>query len=155
VEFTSFFTFVVGAVEGAVAGVFFGSFIMFVNGFFSPYGFAGLNLPFQMVGMALVGVVGSLYRRCLSGKAESVKFCVETAVLGAFVTLAFDVITNVGVGFSFILVGMNPVYALFSALAYGVFFSIIHICSNATVFGVLFLPLMKALKALKAGEIIG
>ncbi|MDI6847986.1 MAG: ECF transporter S component, partial [Candidatus Bathyarchaeia archaeon] len=57
VEFTSFFTFIVGLIYGALNGAFFGCFVMFVNGFLSPYGFSGLNMPFQMVGMAITGIL--------------------------------------------------------------------------------------------------
>ena len=61
VEFTSLFTFILGFMFGSLMGIFFGSFVMFVNAFFSPWGFAGLNMPFQIVGMAVVGLAGGLY----------------------------------------------------------------------------------------------
>ena len=42
--------------------------------------------------------------------------------------------------------------AIFSALAYGAFFSAVHVSSNSIVFGVLFVPFMKILNGLKIGE---
>ncbi len=144
VEFTSFFTFTVGFVFGSLVGVVFGGFVMFVNGFFSPWGFAGLNLPFQIVGMAIVGLAGGLYRRYLRNY-RSTSFWIEVAILGAFLTEVYDLITNFGVAVSYIIVGMNPALAVITALAYGAPFSLIHVVSNAFVFGAMFFPLIKAL----------
>jgi len=144
VEFTSLVTFVVGVMFGSAAGVLCGGLIMFVNGFLSPWGFAGLLMPFQMVGMAIAGVAGGVYRRYLANPTET-WFFVKAGVLGAFIALIYDVITNIGVAFSFVIVGTSPHLALFSALAWGAPFSLIHVFSNTIVFGVIFLPLMKVL----------
>lgn len=116
---------------------------MFVNGFLSPWGFAGLNMPFQMVGMALVGLTGGLYRKFSQGYS-SAKFYVEVAVLGAFLTTFYDLITNLGAALSYMLAGMNPNLAIITALAYGTPFSLIHVLSNIAVFGIAFFPIIKA-----------
>jgi hypothetical protein len=155
VEFTSFFAFTVGLMQGAISGALFGCFVMFANGFLSPYGFAGLNMPFQIIGMALAGVLGGVYRWYMSGRTSSARFCAEAAILGAFIALIYDLITNIGVGVSFILAGTNPALAIFSAIAYGAFFSIIHISSNTAVFGVLTLPSVNALNNLIRGSKFG
>jgi uncharacterized membrane protein len=144
VEFTSLFTFAVGFVFGSFVGVVFGGFVMFVNGFFSPWGVAGLNMPFQVVGMAVVGLFGGLYRRYLQSY-NSAKFCIEVAVLGAFLTELYDIVTNFGVAVSYMIVGMNPTLAMITALAYGTPFSLIHVISNILVFGIVFFPLIKSL----------
>jgi len=144
VEFTSLFTFILGFVFGPFMGILFGSFVMFVNGFFSPWGFAGPNMPFQIVGMALVGLAGGLYRR-YSQSYNSAKFYVEVAVLGAFLTVVYDLITNFGVALFYMIVGMHPTLAVITALAYGTPFSLIHVSSNIFVFGIIFLPLIKSL----------
>jgi len=144
VEFTSLFTFILGFMFGPLMGIFFGSFVMFVNGFFSPWGFAGPNMPFQMFGMALVGLAGGLYQRYSQGY-NSTKIYLEAAVLGAFLTLVYDLITNFGVALSYTIVGMPPSLAVLTALAYGTPFSIIHVLSNVAVFGIVFFPVIKAL----------
>jgi uncharacterized membrane protein len=144
VEFTSFFTFIVGFMFGPLMGVVFGGFVMFVNGFFSPWGFAGLNMPFQVVGMTIVGLVGGLYRG-YSRSYGSVNFWVEVSILGAFLTELYDLITNFGVAVSYMIVGMNPTLAVITALAYGTPFSLIHVVSNALVFGAMLFPLVKVL----------
>jgi hypothetical protein len=129
---------------GPLMGILFGSFVMFVNGFFSPWGFAGPNMPFQIAGMALVGLAGGLYRRYLQSY-NSARFYVEVAVLGAFLTVVYDLITNLGVALFYMIVGMHPTLAVITALAYGTPFSLIHVSSNIFVFGIIFLPLIKSL----------
>ena len=152
VEFTSFITFIIGLTQGTILGALFGAFVMFVNGFLSPWGFSGLNMPFQMVGMAIVGFSGGIYRKFTHNELKPTQFCLETAILGGFIALIYDIITNIGVGIQFILSGTPPMLAIFSALAYGAFFSAVHVSSNSIVFGVLFVPFMKILNGLKIGE---
>jgi hypothetical protein len=153
VEFTSFFSFVMGLTEGAFVGAVFGSFVMLINGFLSPYGFGGLNIPFQMAGMIVAGVLGAIYRRFTHDISFSVRFSLETAVLGAFIALIYDLITNLGgVGIQLILTGESPPLALLTAIASGSFYSLAHIVSNTLVFGALFLPVTNALRNLRVGE---
>ncbi len=152
VEFTSFFSFAVGLIEGAAVGAFFGSFVMLINGFLSPVGFGGLNIPFQVAGMMVAGVLGGIYRRYRYDVSSPARFFWETAILGAFIALIYDIITNLGFAFYLILAGEGSSLALLTALANGVPFSLIHVVSNSLVFGALFLPLMNALSSLKIGE---
>lgn len=151
VEFTSLFTFLVGILYGSLVGGFFGGFVMFVNGFLSPWGFGGLMMPFQMLGMAIVGVVGGIYKRYVVG-VHSAKVCAEVAVLGAFLTLLYDIVTNTGVAGSFMLTGTSWHIALISALSMGAPFSLVHIVSNFVLFGSGFIPLIKALQRAPGGE---
>ncbi|MEM1540422.1 MAG: hypothetical protein QXJ07_03455 [Candidatus Bathyarchaeia archaeon] len=143
VEFTSLFTFLTGFIFGSIIGGLFGAFVMLINGFLSPWGFAGLNMPFQMAGMALIGLAGGFYRR-FAYERFSAEFCVELAVLGAFLTVLYDLITNLGYAIFQTITGVPFNVALLIALAYGTPFSIIHVVSNAAVFGVTFFPIIKA-----------
>lgn len=154
VEFTSLFTFIVGFIYGSFAGILFGGFVMFVNGFFSPWGFAGLNMPFQMIGMSLIGLAGGVYQKFSKGYTSR-SFCFETAVLGAFFTTIYDLITNLGVAFQFVLAGTPLDLAVLTALAYGTPLSLIHVASNTAVFGVAFLPLIKAVNNVMAVKKLG
>jgi len=151
VEFTSFITFLVGVLYGGVIGGVLGGFVMFVNGFLSPWGFAGLMMPFQMVGMAIMGLAGGIYKRYMA-EARSAQLCVEAAVLGAFLTLIYDIITNTGVAVAQMLSGVPLLIALMSALFAGAFFSLIHTISNFILFGSAFIPLMKALRGVLGRE---
>jgi len=150
-EFTSFFSFIVGLIEGGIVGAFFGGFVMLINGFASPWGFGGLNIPFQMTGMIIAGVLGGLYRKYTSRISFSAKFCLETAALGALIALVYDLITNLGFGIYLVLAGENPSLAMSTTIAYGSIFSLVHIVTNSAVFGILFLPLTNALNRLKVG----
>jgi hypothetical protein len=144
VEFTSFFAFLIGFMFGSLLGVAFGGFVMFVNGFFSPWGFAGLNMPFQILGMAVVGFAGGFYKK-YSRNYGSASFLVEVGILGAFLTEVYDLITNFGVAVTYMITSINPTLAVITALAYGTPFSIIHVVSNICVFSAIFFPLTKAL----------
>ena len=139
VEFTSFICFVVGAVYGCVVGGLLGAFTMFVNGFLSPWGFAGIILPFQMVGMALFGVAGGVFGKLIDKDVSGMRLSVEAAVLGALLTLIYDLITNFGFA---MLYGL----AFIPILIFGMTFSIIHICCNTLLLGVGFVPLFRIIK---------
>ncbi len=151
VEFTSLFAFIVGILYGSLVGGFFGGFVMFVNGFLSPWGLAGLMMPFQIVGMATIGFAGGIYKRYVVG-AHSVQVCAEVAVLGAFLTLLYDIITNVGVAVPPTLTGVPWHISLISALSLGAPFSLVHIVSNIALFGSGFIPLIKAIQRVPGGE---
>ena len=152
VEFTSFFSFVVGTMEGITVVAYFSSLVMLINGVLSPYGFGGLNIPFQITGMIIAGVLGSVYRKFTPNLSFSARFSLETAVLGAVIALVYDLITNSGVALGLVLAGESTSLAFLTALGNGSFFSLIHIVSNSIVFGALFLPVMNALNILKIGE---
>jgi hypothetical protein len=151
VEFTSLITFIVSAVLGMSFGVGLGVLVMFVNGFLSPWGVAGLILPFQIIGIAVVGIGGSLYRRSRSNSYDATS-CVETAVLGAFLTLIFDVITNFGFAVTQMLAGQPILLAFIAALVSGALFSLLHIVSNTVLFGAAFVPVTNAMQRLLGGE---
>jgi len=115
---------------------------MFINGFLSPWGFAGIIMPFQMLGMALMGFAGGFYRKTLGrnfGVAESLNF--ESACLAAFLTLIYDIITNAGYALLFNL----PIIAVLIA---GVWFSVVHVVSNTVLFGAAFHRLVKIVGSL-------
>jgi len=151
VEFTSLVVFLVGAIFGISSGIALGVLVMFINAFFSPWGFAGLMLPFQVTGMAVVGIGGGLYGRTKNG-LYAASSCIEVAILGAFLTLVYDLITNFGVAVSYMLIGMPLLLAFISALISGAPFSAIHIVSNIAVFGLIFFPLTNTLQKLLGGE---
>jgi hypothetical protein len=151
IEFTSLLIFLVGALFGTVIGGLLGATIMLINGFLSPWGFAGLMLPFQMAGMFIVGVAGGLYGQSKKG-GYSLGSCGETAILGASLTLLYDIITNFGVAVSYMLLGMPVFPAFVGAIITGAPFSLIHVASNFLVFFAAFLPLTKVLHEYFRGE---
>jgi LytS/YehU family sensor histidine kinase len=148
-------SFTIGLIGGVAIGAFFGGFVMLINGLLSPFGFGGLNIPFQMAGMIIAGVLGGVFRRYTRNSSSSARFFSETAILGAFIALVYDIITNLGFGFFLVMAGESSSLAFLTAFANGVPFSLLHVASNTLVFGVLFLPLMNALNGLKIGEFHG
>lgn len=139
VEFTSFICFLVGALYGCIVGGLLGALTMFINGFLSPWGFAGVILPFQMIGMSLFGIVGGIYGRFIDKDFDRKKLGVEAAALGVLLTLIYDLFTNSGFA---ILYGL----AFIPILILGASFSVIHICCNALLLAIGFPPLFKAIK---------
>ena len=147
VEFTSLIVFVVGATFGGSLGISLGVLIMFINGFFSFWGFAGLMLPFQLIGMVVTGMGGGLYRQMKDG-LYGVNSCFETAVLGSFLTLLYDLITNLGVAVSLMLGGTPFFLSCISTMISGAPFLVIHVISNTIIFGTCFFPLINTLQKL-------
>jgi hypothetical protein len=111
-------------------------------------------MPFQIVGMAVVGFAGGFYKR-YSRNYGLASFCVEVGILGAFLTEIYDLITNLGVAVTYMITGINPPLAVTTALAYGTPFSLIHVVSNIFVFGAIFFPLSKALNKLPMVKSLG
>lgn len=144
IEFTSLISFVTGMVFGVFSGALLGTLVMFVNGFLSPYGFAGVVLPFQIVGMVLIGVVGGLYGKIASNRLAAGNF-VETLVLGAFLTFIYDVVTNLGTAV-YLSSSMPFSEALIAALIMGVIPSVMHIVWNSFLFGAVTVPLVNAMQ---------
>jgi len=145
VEFTSLICFLTGFLFGAPFGALLGALTMFINGFLSPWGFAGIIMPFQMLGMALMGFAGGVYRKLLGNDfsiSKSLSF--ESACLAAFLTLIYDVITNVGYA---VLFNLEIIIVLIT----GVWLSIIHVVSNTVLFWAAFHRLIKIVGSL-AGE---
>jgi hypothetical protein len=151
VEFTSLIVFLVGALFGIPIGAGLGILVMFINGFFSPWGFGGLNIPFQTMGMAMIGIGGGLYKREKAGSYDVSSF-VETAILGAFLTLVYDIITNLGFAITYWLAGTPILIAITTAMVSGAPLSLVHIVSNTIVFAVLFFPVTNTLRKLLGGE---
>jgi len=137
VEFTSLICFLIGFLFGGFFGALLGALTMFINGFLSPWGFAGVIMPFQMLGMALLGFVGGVYRKSLCKNSSMFGSSTwEVSFLASFLTLSYDIITNVGFA---ILFNVDIIVVLIA----GTWFTIIHVVSNTMLFGAAFFRLVK------------
>lgn len=146
VEFTSLFCFLTGFLFGSPIGALLGALTMFINGFLSPWGLAGLNMPFQMAGMAIIGFVGGVYRKTLRNNGKlSLVHIVELPILAGSLTLLYDVITNAG----FALIANLD---LIVVLIIGAWFTVIHVAWNTFLFTAAFIPLVEAVKKVWRGE---
>lgn len=148
-ESTSFISFIVGIVFGPWTGGTLGALVMFANGFLSSWGLAGLNLPFQMIGMSLIGFVGGLYGKTIgSGGIVRGRNIAETVVLGAFLTLLYDILTNFGFAVQITLFTGVPLWAAFvGVLITGAIFASMHVLWNAVLFFAA-IPMAKAMREL-------
>ena len=146
-EFTSLITFTMGVVFGCIFGASLGAAVMLVNAFLSPYGFGHMNVFFQMVGMGVIGFIGGLYKM---ENDHTARFVAETAVLGAFLTFIYYLITNVG--FALYLVLFLSKVSLLEALALaqvtGAFFTLTYVVTNTLIFGVGAVPLVSSMRKL-------
>lgn len=145
-EFTSFLTFSIGVVFGSLFGASLGAFVMFVNGFLSPWGLAGLNIPFQMLGMSVIGAVGGFYKIENTGKA---RFYGESAVLGAFLTFIYYIFfTNLGFALqtSLFFTKASLLETFVVVQVEGAVFTAFYVISNTVLFGAGVVPLVSAMK---------
>lgn len=143
-EFTSLISFVTGMVFGSLSGALLGGLVMLVNGFLSPYGFAGVVLPFQIAGMVVIGVAGGLYSKTATNKMSPGSFG-EVMILGAFLTFVYDVVTNVGTAV-YLASSMPFPEALIAALVMGAVPSAMHVVWNSFLFGAVTVPLVNAMQ---------
>jgi hypothetical protein len=156
VEFTTFIVFMIGVWAGTAVGILSAAAVMCVNGFLSPWGYAGMNLPFQVAGAFVAALIGGFYGHHLP-RGKSVQFCFETSVLGALIALAYDIATNFGFAMWQIVSGIDFGTALAVTAIGGALFSAVHVVSNAIIFGAFFVPLAKVYGNyfLKGGKKIG
>jgi multisubunit Na+/H+ antiporter MnhG subunit len=119
---------------------------MVVNGFLSPYGLGGLLILFQATGMSLIGLAGGVYSRTVAdGKAKWMS--VEVAILGAFLTLVYDLITNLGYALQFSLFTNSVIVSFIGVLVAGSVFMVIHVVSNTVLF-MTSIPIVKGIQKL-------
>jgi uncharacterized membrane protein len=145
IEFTSLICFLTGFLFGSFFGISVGALTMLLNGFLSPWGFGATNIPFQILGMALIGFVGGAYRKSCSrtGNPSVRWFSLEVSLLAAFLTLFYDLITTVSY---VMLFNVNIVITLIS----GAWFTIVHVVSNTVLFGTALIILVRI-----AGNVLG
>jgi len=145
IEFTSLICFLTGFLFGSFFGVSVGALTMLLNGFLSPWGFGATNIPFQILGMALIGFVGGVYRKsCTRTTNPSVRwFSLEVSLLAAFLTLFYDLITTISY---VMLFNVNIIMALIS----GAWFTIVHVVSNTVLFGTALIVLVRI-----SGNVLG
>jgi hypothetical protein len=152
IEFTLLITFATGMILGSLSGALFGAAVMFVNGFLSPTGFAGINLPFQLIGIAIVGAAGGFYAR-ITKDHFSVGAFTELAILGACLTFVYDIVTNFGMAVYYTWGGgMTFPQAVVAAIIGGIVFSVIHVSWNAALFGTATVPIVNAMQRILGGR---
>ena len=153
IGFTPVLVFLAGAIFGRLEGAIFGANVMFINGFLSPWGFAGMNLPFQMAGMTIIGAAGGIYGQ--TRKDIYTRWTIlETAVLGVFLTIIYDLITNFGYGILYLYPSLSLLRAVSMAIVFGAPFTLVAVISNCVIFAIVFFPMVKTIQQFLGGESI-
>jgi uncharacterized membrane protein len=146
-----FIVFVGGFCFGSFVGAYIGIFSWAVYGVINPYGFVPQVWLVTMFSEAIYGLLGGLLGKNLAltnFNDERFKISVFFGTMGFFLTLIYDLITNVAYASAFGI----PIIA---AIAFGAPFTILHQVSNAAIFGVVSIPVIVALKKLSGGEWFG
>ncbi len=134
-ELLTLVAFCSGVLLGSRDGAMVGGLTEFLYSLFNPYGIAHpLVTVSQVVGMALPGVLGGWAMRLRipsRGTAGRLAFLIPAGIL---LTVFFDLITNVASG---LVYGQMKV-----TLLGGIPFALIHVGTNALLFGLIGLPLI-------------
>jgi hypothetical protein len=142
VKFMDLIVFVGGFCFGPLLGGLIGVLSWSVYGVLNPLGF---SLPIWLATMfseTIYGVVGGLMRRSLAetsirAGSEQLGIHVFFGTLGVFLTLLYDVVTNV----VFMYTVHQPVL---TSVIMGVPFALVHVLSNGLFFGVGCVPAIRA-----------
>ncbi len=151
VKFMDLIVFVGGFCFGPLAGASIGVISWAVYGTLNPYGFSLVIWLSTMFSESIYGVAGGILRKNLNlnqldvSRRDRVNIGLFFGMLGMFLTLLYDIITNVVFGF---VSGWNVLFALIM----GFMFGLIHMISNAFFFGLGCRPAINAIFKAVGGE---
>ena len=130
IEFTSLIIFVSGFVLGSRIGVLVGLITESIFSSFNPLGPAPIPVFLaQIACMMLIGATGGLFARFANKGETRLNSSLKMAAVGLYLTIVFDLVTNLGWAFSF---GLDYVTTL---LVYGSLFMALHVIGNTIIFG--------------------
>lgn len=143
VEFLSATVFLSGAMLGPAAGGITGALTAFIFSTFNPYGQASPPLLIaQIISLAIGGMAGGMIRLA---NPSAVKSLIILGFCGLLLTFIYDLLTTL----SFTLVVELDWSKFLAALAFGVWFYVLHMLSNTLIFALLLPILMRRLSALR------
>jgi LytS/YehU family sensor histidine kinase len=148
VKLMDFLVFIGGFCFGPIVGVLVGLISWAVYGTLNPQGFVLPVLLATMFSETIYGIAGGLLRKGFTDfkKEKTWKASAFFAVLGALLTLVYDVITNVVFGLT---AGWSVVFAVIVGF---VPFGLVHEISNLVFFGVGSVPVISAIDKVVGGE---
>ena len=153
VKFMDLIVFVAGFCFGPLVGAFVGMFSWSVYGVINPMGFTLPILLATMFAESVYGIIGGLARKPLAeaftgNMRDQMALYVFFGMLGVFMTLFYDVVTNIVFGY---VSNSSILVTLFN----GVLFSLIHVTSNALFFGIACVPAINAVARVTGGTVYG
>lgn len=106
-----------------------------------------------MAGMTITGAAGGIYgqtRKDIYTRETSL----ETAVLGAILTIIYDLITNFGYAILYYYPNLPLLPAVLFAIVSGAPFTLVAVISNCVIFSIVFFPMVKTIQQFLGGESI-
>jgi uncharacterized membrane protein len=130
IEFTSLIIFVSGFVLGSRIGALVGLVTESVFSSLNPLGSAPIPIFLAQIGcMMLIGAMGGILARFTDTSDTNLNCSLRMAAMGLYLTIIFDLVTNLGFAISF----MGGNYA--AALISGSLFMVVHVTGNTIIFG--------------------
>jgi uncharacterized membrane protein len=143
-----FIVFLGGFCFGPVIGALIGILSWALYGIINPYGFVPSVWVATMLSESIYGIIGGLLGRSLYSinlEEQRLKSSILFGSFGLIITLGYDIITNIVYALTF------NVSILVSFLTL-VPFAILHEISNAAIFGIGSVPLIRAVKKVVGSE---
>lgn len=148
VELSSVMVFLGGFLFGPVIGGLVGFIAMVIYQFWNPWGAFIPPIGMAVIGCTvLIGIVGGILGKALQRLDYSdSQWCLLPALFGILLTLFYDLVTNLAYSLSF---SVPFIVALLSGLP----FTLIHVISNAMLFGLLAQPVTRAVQQLQLNQL--
>ncbi|UCH82907.1 MAG: hypothetical protein JSW50_10570 [Candidatus Latescibacterota bacterium] len=125
-----------GAVVGAVAAL--------IYSLFNPFGAAMPPLlAAQVIGFAVIGICGGIMGPAVARMNRGVINVAAAGLLGFFLTLFYDLLTNIGA--FFVMTGTKELSGLVKFVAAGIMFMGLHLIWNTGLFAVILKPMLNVL----------
>jgi len=133
VEVISFVAFSSGVILGWRRGTFTAGLMFLIFAVLNPFGVSPFPLLItQIIGGSIFGLLGGILRYWLIDRADSKALMLLSGLAGVLLTLLYDLLTNLG---AYITIGSpGPLWIFLGA---GVTLSLVHVISNALIFGLL------------------
>lgn len=136
VKFMDLIVFTSGFIMGPMMGALTGVMVWLVYGTINPFGFSLPILIATMLGEALYGVAGGLFK--VDNREAILRMNMWAAFLGFITTFVYDVFTNIVSAYT---AGIPVTIGLVT----GIPFMLAHVISNTVFFGIGFHPLSSSI----------
>jgi hypothetical protein len=148
VELSSVMVFLSGFLFGSVVGALVGFIAMLIYQFWNPWGAFIPPIGLAVIGCTVfIGIVGGILGKALQRLDYSdSRWYLLPALFGILLTFFYDLVTNFAYSLSF---GAPFIVTLLLGLP----FTVIHVISNAILFGVLAQPVTRAVQQLQLNQL--
>jgi LytS/YehU family sensor histidine kinase len=148
VELSSVMVFLGGFLFGSVIGALVGFIAMVIYQFWNPWGAFIPPIGFTVIGCTVfIGIIGGILGKALQRLDYSdSRWFLLPALFGMLLTVFFDLVTNFAYSFSFSV-------PFIVTLLLGLPFTVIHVISNAILFGILAQPVTRAIQQLQLNQL--